>query len=94
MKTKITNLEGGLKMTFKKISIVCLLIIFTGAMLGACGLPEEDAEEFDEDMEDPFEQPDVDFEDPVEEEDDAEDEDDFEDPVEEEDEFDDFDGGF
>jgi len=28
-----------------------------GAMLGACGLPDEDAEDFDEDMEDPFEEP-------------------------------------
>ena len=64
-------------MTLKKISIVFLLIIFAGAMLGACGLPEEDAEDFDEDMDDPF-QPGDDFDDPVEEDDEIEDDEDFE----------------
>jgi len=54
-----------------------LLIIFTGAMLGACGLPEEDAADFDEDMDDPF-QPGDDFDDPVEEDDEIEEENDDE----------------
>jgi len=46
-------------------------------MLGACGLPEEDAADFDEDMDDPF-QPGDDFDDPVEEDDEIEEENDDE----------------
>ena len=72
-----------MKLTYKKILVIGLILVFSAAMLGACGLPEEDAEEFeqfDDFEDDPFEEPEDDpFEEPEldDEEDDEEENDPF-----------------